>query len=140
MAAFKNFSDLEKALNKSINTAVENSCNRLLGTLQEIIDSEYYDVFDPEYYKRTYQFWRSAVTKMFRQNCGVVFMDKTAMNYNTFWTGEKQLLHASRGSHGGFVTDETRQHRFWEVFINFCQNNAVNILKEELKKQGIPVK
>ena len=120
MAAFKNFSDLEKALNKSINTAVENSCNRLLGTLQEIIDSEYYDVFDPEYYKRTYQFWRSAVTKMFRQNCGVVFMDKTAMNYNTFWTGEKQLLHASRGSHGGFVTDETRQHRFWEVFIDFC--------------------
>ena len=42
------------------------------------------------------------------------------MNYNNFWTGEKQLLHASRGSHGGFVTDETRQHRFWEVFIDFC--------------------
>lgn len=140
MAAFKNFSDLGKALNKSMNTAVENSCNRLLGTLQEIIDSEYYDVFVPDRYIRTNQFWRSAVTKMFRQNCGVVFMDKTAMNYNNFWTGEKQLLHASKGSHGGWVTDETRQHRFWEVFIDFCQNNALNILKEELKKQGVPVK
>lgn len=140
MATFKNFSSLTNALNKSINTAVENSCNRLLGTLQEIIDSEYYDVFDPEYYKRTYQFWRSAATKMFRQNCGVIFMDKTAMNYNTFWTGEKQIYYASKGLHGGWGTDETRQHRFWEVFIDFCQNNAVNILKEELKKQGIPVK
>lgn len=140
MLEFKNFSDLKDVLNKRINVAVENSCNRLLGTLQEIIDSEYYDVFDPEYYERTYQFWRAACTKMFQENRGVVFMDKTAMNYNHFWTGEKQLLHASRGSHGGWVTDETRQHRFWEVFIDFCQNNALNILKEELKKQGINVK
>lgn len=67
-------------------------------------------------------------------------MDKSKMDYNTFWTGEIQLQAANIGSHGGIITDETRKHKFWVVFINFCQENAVKILKEELLKCGIPLK
>lgn len=136
----KTYSALVTAMNKSINIAVENACNRLLGTLQELIDTEYYDVFEPDYYKRTYQFWKSATTKMLNQNCGKIFMDASKMNYNSFWTGEKQLQAASIGSHGGYVTDETKQHRFWDTFIEYCDAHAVDILKEELKKQGIITK
>ena len=66
-------------------------------------------------------------------------MDKSAMNYNNFWTGEKQIFAASTGSHGGWVTDETKEHRFWEVFIEFCKHHAIDILKEELRKQGLNV-
>jgi len=140
MAKYKTYSALVNAMNKNVNIAVKNACYRILGSLQEIIDSEFYDLFEPDFYKRTYQFWKSATTKMINRNCGQVFMDKSAMNYNSFWTGEKQLLAASIGSHGGWVTEETKQHRFWDVFIDFCENNAVNILREELSKQGIKTK
>lgn len=140
MANYKTYSAFVSAMNKNITIAVENACNRLLGSLQQIIDSEFYDVFEPDFYNRTYQFWRSAITKMLNQNCGEVFMNKSAMNYNNFWNGEKQLQAASIGSHGGWTTDTTASHRFWEVFLDFCENNALKILKEELRKQHINVK
>ena len=136
----KNINDLRKQVENACNKAVENACNRLLGSLQQIIDEEFYNVFDPEYYHRTYQFWRSAIAKMLTQTCGQIFMDKSAMNYNNFWSGEKQIYAASIGSHGGWVTDETREHRFWEVFIRFCEHHAIDILKEELRKQKLNVK
>lgn len=128
-----------KMINIVCSKAVDNACNRLLGSLQQIIDKEFYDVFDPEYYHRTYQFWRSATTKMLTQTCGQVFMDKSAMNYNNFWNGEKQVYAASIGSHGGWITDETKEHRFWEVFIELCEENCVDILLEELRKQGLNI-
>lgn len=140
MAQFKTYNALVSGVNRNINVAVQNSCNRLLGKLQELIDTEYYDVFEPNYYNRTYQFWKSATTKMLSQNCGQIFMNANAMNYNSFWTGEKQLQAASIGSHGGWITDETKNHKFWEEFIDYCESNAVNILKEELRKQGLNVK
>lgn len=135
-----NMNDLKKQVDAACNKAVENACNRLLGSLQQIIDTEFYDVFEPDYYNRTYQFWQSATTKMLTQTCGQVFMDKSSMNYNNFWTGERQLHAAAIGSHGGWVTDETKEHRFWEVFIEFCEKNTINILKEELRKHGLHVK
>lgn len=131
---------LQNYLESACEKAVENACNRLLGALQKLIDTEFYDVFEPDYYRRTYQFWNSAVTKMLNNNCGEIFMDKSKMNYNSFWTAEKQLQAANIGSHGGLVTDETKEHRFWEAFESYCDEHAVNILKEELVKQGLTVK
>lgn len=136
----KNMSDLQTILEPLIEKAVQNSCNRLLGTLQELIDTEFYDVFSPDYYQRTYSFWRSAVTEMLDKTCGQVFMDASAMDYGEFWSGEIQLQSANIGSHGGWITDSTKEHRFWDAFINYCKNNCIQILKEELRKQGIPVK
>lgn len=140
MVKYNTYNALVSAMNKNINIAVENACNRLLGSLQEIIDKEFYNVFEPDYYNRTYQFWKSATTKMLNQNCGEIFMDKSAMDYNNFWSGEKQLYAASIGSHGGWITTETKSHKFWEAFLDFCEKNAIDILKEELRKQHINVK
>lgn len=131
--------ELQNYMQRLCDKAVENTCYRLLGALQQIIDNEFYDVFEPNFYHRTYQFWKSATTKMINKNIGVVFMDEAAMNYNNFWTGEKQLLAAAIGSHGGWVTDETKEHRFWEVFEDYCQKNTMRILKEELKKTGLSI-
>ena len=138
MAQYKTYSALVSAMNKNINIAVENACNRLLGNLQELIDTEYYDQFEPDFYIRSYQFWRSATTKMLTQNCGEIFMDEDAMNYGTYWDGELQLQFASRGYHG--TTAIQTEGRFWQTFLDFCEQNAVKILKEELIKQGIQVK
>lgn len=120
--------------------AIENACNRLLGALQKIIIDEFYEIFEPDFYIRSYQFWKSATTDMLNKNIGIIFMDDTVMNYNSYWTGKKQLLAASIGSHGGWVTDETKEHRFWEVFEKYCAENAIQILKEELSNVELKVK
>lgn len=127
-------------MQKLCTTAVENACNRLLGSLQGIIDTEFYDVFTPSDYERTYQFWKSAVTEMLQHNIGAVFMDASSMNYNNYWTGERQLYAANEGSHGGWVTDVTKNHRFWIVFEKYCEENAVTILVEEFEKVGLRTK
>ena len=135
---FTTMVSLENYLESLCEKAVENACNRLLGTLQQLIDEEYYDQYEPEKYIRTYSFWRSATTKMLSKNCGEIFMDKDAMNYGDFWNGELQLLYASEGYHGSkYIQTEGR---FWESFLDFCENNATNILKEELNKLGIKTK
>ena len=138
MRQYKSYDALFSGLNKNISVAIEKACNRLLGTLQQLIDTEYYDQFEPDFYKRTYQFWRSAITKMLSQNCGEILMDEGKMNYSAYWNGEIQLQFASRGYHGH--TDFQTEGRFWQSFIDFCEKNATNILKEELKKQKINIK
>lgn len=132
--------ELKKYMQVLCDKAIENACNRLLGALQKIIIDEFYEIFEPDFYIRSYQFWKSATTDMLNKNIGVIFMDDTAMNYNSYWTGKKQLLAASIGSHGGWVTDETKEHRFWEVFEKYCAENAIQILKEELSNVGLKVK
>ena len=75
---------------------------------------------------------------MLTQNCGEIFMDEDAMNYGAYWDGELQLQFASRGYHG--TTAIQTEGRFWQAFLDFCEQNAVKILKEELIKRGINVK
>lgn len=132
---FKTTVELQSYIQKVCAIAVENACNRLLGTLQELIDSEFYNQFEPNFYNRTYQFWRSATVKMLNSNMGEIFMDESAMNYGNYWDGECQLEFASRGYHG--TTAIQTEGRFWDSFSDYCEKNAVNILREELSKQGI---
>jgi hypothetical protein len=125
-----------------IRIAVDNACNRLLGKLQELIMSEYYDVFDSIKYDRTYQFYRSAMTKMLSDTVGMIFMNPDEMNYpfNNWgwaWTGEQQLEAANQGVHGGWSTDESLKHHYWDEFEKYCSDNAILILREELAKVGI---
>ena len=129
---------LEGFIQSACSKAVENSCNRLLGVLQEMIDTEYYDQFEPDRYIRSYQFWRSATTKMLSKNCGEIFMDADVMNYGEFWSGERQLAYAQEGYHGS--KDIQTEGKFWSAFIHYCNKHAKNILIEELRKQGLNVK
>lgn len=134
---FKSSAELQKYVESACTKAIENTCNRLLGTLQELIDSEYYEQFEPDFYKRTYQFWKSATIKMLNHNCGEIFMDEIAMDYGAYWNGECQLEFASRGYHGN--TEFQTKGRFWNSFIEYCDSNVKSILKMELHKQGLNV-
>ena len=134
---FKTKVEIQKTLEPLVSKAVENACNRLLDTLQELIETEYYNQYEPKQYQRTYQFYRSATTKMLSKNCGQIFMNEDAMDYGQFWSGELQLLYASQGYHGSeyIQTDGA----FWNSFIDYCDDNAINILIEELGKQGLKI-
>lgn len=130
--------EIQRRMEKFCGIAIENTCQILLGVLQDYIMSEYYDKYDPEYYNRTYQFWKSAVTKMVKANCGQIFMNKDAMDYNDYWDGETQLYMADAGFHGS--VDIYRKGHFFKKFISYCEDHAIDILKSELKKQKIKVK
>lgn len=139
---------LQDYLENACGKAIESACNRLLGTLQELIMSEYYDesVYQTTgEYKRTMQFYKSAMSKMLSTLCGQIFMNPDKMNYpfrgrGWPWDGATQIVEANKGSHGGWSTDESKRHKYFEAFKKYCGQNAINILKEELKKQGLDIR
>lgn len=148
MKVFKTTVELQDYLEKACAVAVENACNRLLSVLQDYIMSEYYDtsVYEPTgKYHRTMQFYNSAMTKMLSATCGEIFMNPNTMNYpfsgyGWSWDGATQIYEANQGSHGGWSTAESKKHRYFDEFEKYCEKNAVKILKEELKKQGLNIK
>lgn len=146
--AFKTTVELQNYMEKLCSKAVESACNRLLGTLQEFIMSEYYDesVYEPTgKYHRTMQFYESAMTEMLTKTCGQIFMNPDKMHYpfsgyGWSWDGATQIYEANQGSHGGWTTDESTKHRYWDEFEKYCEKHALKILKDELKKQGLNIK
>lgn len=145
----------QKMIEPLITKAVEKAAKRLQEKLVEIIDSEYYQQYDPEYYiPRSYAFLKSAVSKMIDSKTASIGIDDeyfnyeyparymmfengggTARNVAGHWTGEDQVNMAAQGYHGSYYI--RTEGRFWESFIDYCNANAVSILREELAKVGI---
>lgn len=139
---FKTFVQFEKMIEPLITKAIKITCETLLKELQALIMSEYYDVYDNETYKRTMSFYDSAVTEMLSDTVGMIFMNPDKMNYpfsgrGWSWTGEQQIEEANKGIHGGWSTDESLQHHYWDSFEEYCDKNAIKILRGELAKIGI---
>ena len=135
---FTSMVELQGAMQQCCTVAIQNACEILLAELQRLIRSEFYDQYTPTMYNRTYQFLESATKEMVTDLCGRVFMDAGRMNYlEPHWTGEVQLEAANRGLHGGYIK---REGRYWDSFMEYCNANALNILKQELRKQGLNVK
>lgn len=141
---FTSHVEMQNVLESLIEKAVSNACDILLEKLQELIMSEYYDIFDTDTYSRTYQFYKSAMSKMLSKTAGEIFMNPDKMDYpfsgrGWAWTGELQISEANIGSHGGWTTPESVQHRYWEEFETYCDRHALKILKQELTNIGLKV-
>ena len=135
---FTSIVELQGAMEQCCTVAIQNACEILLAELQRLIRSEFYDQYTPKMYNRTYQFLESATKEMMTDLCGRVFMDAGRMNYlEPHWTGEVQLEAANRGLHGGYIK---REGAYWDSFMEYCNANALNILKQELRKQGLNVR
>ena len=135
---FTSIVELQGAMEQCCTVAIQNACEILLAELQRLIRSEFYDQYTPTMYNRTYQFLESATKEMVTDLCGRVFMDAGRMNYlEPHWTGEVQLEAANRGLHGGYIK---REGAYWDSFMEYCNANALNILKQELRKQGLNVR
>lgn len=151
---FTTMVQFQQMIEPLITKAVENTAKILQEKLVEIINNEYYEQFEPEQYVRTYEFLRSAVYKMIDPKTASIGIDENYFDYEYsakymmfengggtprtvegHWTGEDQVNMAARGYHGTYYI--RTEGRFWETFIDYCNNNAVNILRKELAKQGI---
>ena len=135
---FTSIVELQGAMQQCCTVAIQNACEILLAELQRLIRSEFYDKYTPSQYDRTDQFFNSAVKEMMTDLCGRVFMDAGRMNYlEPHWTGETQIEAANRGLHGGYIK---REGAYSDSFIDYCNKNALTILKQELRKQGLNVR
>lgn len=139
---FTQWVQLENFIESACAKAIKMTCDELLGKLQDLIMSEYYDSYDSLTYDRTYQFYRSAMTQMLSDSVGMIFMDADAMDYpfsgrGWAWNGQLQLESANQGIHGGWSTNESKQHRFWDAFEEYCDKNAMKILRKNLIAQGL---
>ena len=135
---FTSIVELQGAMEQCCTIAIQNACEILLAELQRLIRSEFYAQYIPKMYNRTYQFLESATKEMVTDLCGRVFMDAGRMNYlEPHWTGEVQLEAANNSVHGGIPVNGGR---YWDSFMEYCNANALNILKQELRKQGLNVR
>lgn len=142
--------ELKNYMQMLCDKAVKNAANRLLEELQNYIVEDYYIQYKPIYYERTEKFYKSAIAQMLGKSIASIGIDDLFMDYQYparynnvdgtvgHWTGEDQVQFASRGYHG--TTEIQTDGRFWFDFEDYCNNNAIAILKEELKKVGLSVK
>ena len=134
---FNNDINLKKAIEDICAVAIKDTCNTLLEILKDLIISEFYNEYNPKYYERTYQFYDSAITKMLNSCLGIIMMDESTMTYDGEWNGIKQLKMAAEGFHGGYNIQT--DGRYWDEFIEYCENNVFVLLKTNLKKYGLNI-
>lgn len=132
---FTSFVQLQKMIEPLIQKALQNATDRLLKVLQQYIMEDFYNLFEPEIYQRTMQFFDSAKSQLLSSTSAEIFMDADSMHYNNYWDGETQLYMADAGFHGNAYI--WREGFFWKDFLAYCDSNAILILREELAKVGI---
>lgn len=139
---FTTMVQMQNYLESACAIAVKNTCEELLKVLQYLIDTEFYDAYDNETYSRTRQFFDSAMTEMLSNTVGMIFMNPDKMDYpfsgrGWAWDGMTQIIEGNKGIHGGWSTTESLQHHYWTEFEEYCDKNAIKILKQQLKAQGL---
>ncbi len=136
----KTYKELFSFIQQKIDIAIENTCYRLLNSFKEIIASEFYIIFDSNYYSITLEFCQSEVIKIVNKNCRQLLINMPEINYEEFYSEKIPLWTTSFDSHNNNTTSKNLEYRFQERFKEFCNCNVLTILKEELKKQGINIK
>lgn len=120
--------------------------------IYQILDmfvKEFYSDYDPVMYERTYQLYRSLVkTDVYLIRNGYeaeVYFDLSSLNYITGAkpSGEQVMDAAAYGGHGADglrVVSGKSGADIWNGVIPVLSTEAINILKEELIAQGVPIR
>ena len=134
MPNFNNTIELEKYINKCISIALRNTADILTKKLVDYIDEDFYSLYNPRVYIRSYQLQDSPKFQMLSNAIAEVFVDTDSMNYEDA-TGDYVAKLAARGFHGNKYI--FREGYYWEDFLKYCHENARNIYMLELRKLGL---
>lgn len=135
---FTTMVQFQKMLEPLIEKAIKNVAQRMTEELESYIREDFYNAYKPKFYDRTYQLLKSPKFNMNSFNSATIFIDTDAMHYlagEYGFTGEDSAYYASLGWHGS--PDIMTEGHYWEDFMNWCDNNVVLLMKQELKKQGV---
>lgn len=138
---FSTLIDLQTYVQKACTEAINDTAVMVIDKLKECIDTQYYDdtEFYPEFYRRTETFLESAAYQLLSSNSAEIYVDTAGMHYKNSFDPETVVEWASQSMHGGDIY-KTGTQDFWSVFIDWCNENLLDLLKVNLQKHGIKTK
>ena len=147
---FKNENDLKKFLLQKCQIAVTQTQNKIYAIIKRALVEFYHD-YDPLLYERTNQLLHSLVKSNIRQVGNgyeaEVYFDLSGINYTTgnAPTGKQVMAAASQGLHGAIGSNLLYRQGdtgadVWNTPIQEIDARAIDMLVQELRAQGIPIK
>lgn len=152
---FKNEKQLEAFLLQKCKAAVVKSQQQVYQIIDRFV-KEYYAYYSPEMYERTYQLYRSLVKGDVERTANgyeaKVYFDLSNIDYVTGGrpSGEQVMDAAKEGWHGavGDIPNSDKQYKYivsggegiWNEPKEILNAQAINILKNMLISEGIPIK
>ncbi len=140
----KNMKELNKALQPVMKGMVDKMAERVEQTLNYFLQ-EYYNSYDPVYYRRLNDFLHSVVKVepkvVGNKVVASVFIDTDSMNNYYNATGEQVAAFANEGTHGGTIPGNNTPH-VWDDTLKETVDNGelLKLAIEYLKSQGFSVR
>lgn len=138
-----NMDELAKALQPTMLNMVNKLADNVYETLNYFI-LDYYQGWEPEYYRRTEEFLRSAVkvdAEPYRGGVRAsVYIDYESMNNYVNATGFQVAQWANQGKHGGLSVNH--KPHVWDDTMDETLNNGtlLKMAMEYLKSKGFSVR
>ncbi|EOS77370.1 MAG: hypothetical protein OSJ60_17560 [Lachnospiraceae bacterium] len=140
----RNMDELSKALQPVMLGMVGEMADRVEQTLNYFLQ-EYYNSYDPVYYRRLNDFLHSVVKVepkvVGNKVVASVFIDTDSMNNYYNATGEQVAAFANEGTHGGTIPGNNTPH-VWDDTLKETVDNGelLKLAIEYLKSQGFSVR
>ena len=140
----KNMKELNKALQPVMMGMVDKMAERVEQTLNYFLQ-EYYDSYDPVYYRRLYDFLHSVIRTEAKvvgnKVVASVYIDTDSMNNYYDATGEQVARWANEGTHGGTSRGNNTPH-VWDDTLKETVDNGelLRLALEYLKSKGFSVR
>ena len=140
----KNMKELNKALQPVMKGMVDKMAERVEQTLNYFLQ-EYYDSYDPVYYRRSYDFLHSAIRTEAKvvgnKVVASVYIDTNSMNNYYDATGEQIARWANQGTHGGTIRGNNTPHVWDDTMRETIENGELlRLALEYLKSKGFSVR
>lgn len=138
-----NMNQLQKALIPAMTGVVDVLAERVYETLNHFLQ-EYYNSYSPVYYRRQYDFLRSAVKvePKVKGNKVVasVYIDTDYMDNYYDATGEEVASWANQGLHGGTIEGNHTPHVWDDTVKNTVENGELlKLAVDYLRNKGVSV-
>ena len=140
----KNMKELNKALQPVMKGMVDKMAERVEQTLNYFLQ-EYYNSYDPVYYRRLYDFLHSVVRTEAKvvgnKVVASVYIDTDSMNNYYEATGEQIARWANQGTHGGTIQGNNTPHVWDDTMRETIENGELlRLALEYLKSKGFSVR
>ena len=140
----KNMKELNKALQPVMKGMVDKMAERVEQTLNYFLQ-EYYNSYDPVYYRRSYDFLHSAVKVepkvVGNKVVASVYIDTDSMNNYYDATGEQIARWANQGTLGGTIRGNNTPHVWDDTMRETIENGELlKLAVEYLKSKGFSVR